>query len=369
MKKLVIGIDINEANVASRVGTGQYCYQILKHWSTTSNNLDFHLYHRDDLAGDMPPETAHWKYRQLGPKRAWLRFALPLHLITHRQNTVFWSPAHYAPAFGLGKSVVTIHDLAYEYFPDLFLPSDLYKLKNWTRSAVKTASRVIAVSQATKEDLIKIYGVESSKITVVHNGYDADFFNVTTPVNNSTFSNYKLKNKNYILFLGTIQPRKNLIKLVQAFHLLKDAGYKGKLVIAGKIGWLAEDTLKIIKDSPHSKDIVMTGYVGDEARHALYRGAEIYVLPSLYEGFGVPAIEAMACGAPVAVSNNSSLPEIVGGAGEFFNPVDPADIARAITNIQSDREAWVKKGLARAKNFSWEKCAKETLEIIKKEIK
>ena len=363
MKKLRIGIDINEANVAQRVGTGQYCYHVLKQWYKRTN-LDFHLYHRDSLQGDLPTEDSHWHYHQVGPKRAWIRFGLPLYLATHAKTDVFWSPAHYMPIYTGASSVVTIHDLAYEFFPDLFLKSDLYKLKNWTRAAVKQATHVIAVSAATKHDLVSLYNVEESKITVIHNGYDSDIFNLNPKISPVKLSLYDLRSTNYILFLGTIQPRKNAIKLVQAFHLLKEGGYQGKLVIAGNIGWLADDTLAVIKSSPHVKDIVLTGYVSDETRKTLYSYADVYVLPSLYEGFGVPAVEAMGCGAPVAVANNSSLPEVVGEAGVLFNASDPADIALAITDIKANRPAWVKKSLQRAKQFSWEQCARETLTVL-----
>ncbi len=363
MKKLKIGIDANEANVKNRVGTGQYCFNILRQWYGKPG-IDFHLYLRDALQGDMPAETDAWHYHQIGPRKAWLRVALPLQLLLHRKHDMFWSPAHYMPAYVGGDSVVTIHDLAYEYFPQLFLPSDLYKLKHWTRTAVREASHILAVSQATKYDLVKLYGVPEQKISVVYNGYDAEMFNVTKKSNPSLLENWNVKIEKYILFLGTIQPRKNAIKLVQAFHLLKESGYKGKLVIAGNIGWLADETLAVIKNSPDAQDIVMTGYVTDEVRKALYTYADVYVLPSLYEGFGVPAIEAMACGAPVAVANNSSLPEVVGDAGILFNATDAADIARAITELKTDRPHWVQKSLARARHFSWEKCAKETLNVL-----
>lgn len=365
MKRLRIGIDINEANVKNRVGTGQYTYHLLKRWYKR-DDLDFHLYHRDPLQGDMPGESDHWHYHQPSPSKAWIRFGLPLYLASHKKNDVFWSPAHYMPRYIGSKSVVTIHDLAYEYFPDLFLPSDLYKLKNWTRHSVAQADHILSVSEATKQDLVKLYGVSADKITVVHNGFDSDVFNITQKADPKILSNYNLSPNNYLLFLGTIQPRKNAIKLVQAFHLLKQEGYKGKLVIAGAIGWLADDTLKVIKDSPEYSDIVLTGYVSDSTRKALYSYADVYVLPSLYEGFGVPAIEAMGCGAPVAVADNSSLPEVVGDSGLLFNATDPADIARAVTEIKSGRDKWVKKSLARAKHFSWAKCAQDTLKVLLK---
>lgn len=364
--KLALAIDINEANVKTRVGTGQYTYHILKRLPRLAPELDFHLYHRDPLQGDLPPESSHWHYHHVGPSRAWLSVGLPLKLLlSQAKYHSFWSPAHYTPTYIGSPSVVTIHDLAYEYFPDLFLPSDLYKLKKWSRTAVSRAASVIAVSQATKDDLIKLYGTDPSKITVIHNGYDSDLFNAKNTQNiKQVISRYKLSAMNYILFLGTIQPRKNAIKLVQAFRLLKEQGYKGKLVLAGNIGWMAEETLQVIKSSPDYQDIVLTGYVSDEARLALYRGADVYVLPSLYEGFGVPAIEAMAAGTPVAVANNSSLPEVVGNAGLLFDERDPADIARAILELKKDRSSWVKKSLARAAHFSWDKCAKETLSVL-----
>lgn len=360
-----IGIDINEANVKNRVGTGQYTYHILKRFQSLAPKVDFHLYHRDDLQPDLPRESNNWQYHLVGPTRGWLTLGLPLSLLINRAKyDTFWSPAHYTPTYIGSPSVVTIHDLAYEYFPDLFLPSDLYKLKNWSLRSVKHANQIIAVSNATKNDLVKLYGTDPNKITVIHNGYDSDLFNVKTKIKSSNLASLNLSPFNYILFLGTIQPRKNAIKLVQAFRLLKEQGYKGKLVLAGNIGWMAEESLEVIKSSPDYKDIVMTGYVKDDTRLSLYRNCDVYVLPSLYEGFGVPAIEAMACGAPVAVSNNSSLPEVVGDAGLLFNERDPASIAQAILELRSDRESWSKKSLARAKHFSWDKCAEETLSVL-----
>ncbi|MFH2019690.1 MAG: glycosyltransferase family 1 protein, partial [bacterium] len=289
---------------------------------------------------------------------------LPLYLLTHPRHDVWWSPAHYLPFYSGSPSVVTIHDLAYEFFPELFLSSDLYKLKNWTREAVKKASRVIAVSEATKNDLVRLYNVPEEKIEVIHNGYSSDIFNLSRPASSAILSTYHLKTNNYLLFVGTVQPRKNVTKLVQAFRLLKSSGYKGKLVIAGKIGWLAEETLGVIKNSEDAKDIVMTGYISNDAQATLYRHADVFVLPSLYEGFGVPVLEAMACGTPVTAANNSSLPEVVGEAGVLFNATDAAGLAESIRQLHKERDKWVKKGLDHVKSFSWDKCAKETLEVL-----
>ena len=358
-----IAIDANEANIESRVGTGQYTAEILTRLHASSRH-SYSLLLKSPPLPHLPDQKNNWQYKILKPSRAWTRFALPAHLFTRTNYDVFFSPAHYLPPITRSPSVVTVHDLAYEYFPSLFFKSDLYKLRAWTRRAVKKATRVIAVSQATKNDLIKIYEVPESKITVVHNGYNATLFNQKNIVSKNTLTTYRLKPQNYILFLGTLQPRKNVIKLVQAFRLLKEGGYKGKLVLAGKVGWLAEDTLDVIKNSPDHKDIVMTGYVSESARQSLYAHADVYVLPSLYEGFGVPVLEAMASGCPVVASNNSSLPEVVGKAGLLFNPSDPADIMRAILEVRQDREKYIKRGHKHVKNFSWDKCAIETLKVL-----
>ncbi len=362
-------IDANEANVKNRVGTGHYTNELLRYWHDHSRH-NFSLLLKNPSLPHMPaekrslPAVGGWNYQVLKPARAWSRLALPLHLLTHPRADVFFGPAHYLPPFTRCPSIVTIHDLAYEYFPSLFLKSDLYKLRRWTRRAVTQATRVIAVSEATKADLIKLYNVPSGKITVIHNGYNSDLFSIKNKVSRKPLSSYKLQAVNYLLFLGTLQPRKNVIKLVQAFRLLKENGYKGKLVLAGKVGWLAEDTLSVIQNSPDHDDIVMTGCVSEETRQALYTYADVYVLPSLYEGFGVPVLEAMASGCPVVASNNSSLPEVVGKAGLLFNPADPADIVRAILEIKMDREKYIKRGLKHVKNFSWDKCARETLKVL-----
>lgn len=359
-----IAIDANEANVLDRVGTGQYAGELLTRWNKSGHN--FSLLLKSPALPNMPPSASNWQYRVLSPSKAWTRLALPWHLLTHRRYDAFFNPAHYLPPITGCKSVVTIHDLAYEHFPGLFLPGDLYKLQHWTRRAVKQATRVIAVSQATKEDLVLLYGVPEHKITVIHNGYNSDLFNIKNRPDKALLKPYSLHTNPYILFLGTLQPRKNVIKLVQAFRLLKEGGYKGKLVLAGKIGWMAEETLEVIRTSPDHKDIVMTGYVDESTRQALYAHAQVFVLPSLYEGFGVPPLEAMASGCPVAVSDNSSLPEVVGEAGELFNPTDPADIAEAVNKVIANRESYVKKGLVQAGKFSWDQCAADTLKVLTK---
>ena len=361
-----IALDGNEANVSNRVGSGEYSYRLLNYWAKkASPKREYDIYLRDEIVTDLPESTPSWRYHVIAPKKAWTRFSLPLSLFAHRNShNVFFNPAHYLPPVTFCPSVVTIHDLAYEFFSDLFLPVDLYKLKNWTKQSVVRASKIIAVSNATKQDLIKVYGASPSDIEVVYNGFDETTFNTKGVVKRDILTIHGLQAHNYLLFVGTIQPRKNLIRLVQAFQLLKEGGYKGKLVIAGKIGWMAEETLSVIKNSKFASEIVLTGYISLSSQKTLYRYADVFVLPSLYEGFGVPVLEAMASGAPVAAADNSSLPEVVGEAGLLFNGADPSALKETILELKKNRTQWVKKGLARAKDFSWDKCARETHKVL-----
>jgi len=359
-----IAIDANEANVTTPVGTGQYTRELLSHWHGLTSSAEFHLLLKHPPLAKLPSPHARFHYLRLSPAPAWTRIALPLHLLTHPPYSAFFSPAHYLPPITRAPSIVTIHDLAYEYFPKLFLPSDRYKLKSWTRRAVKQAVQIIAVSSSTKLDLIKLYQVPENKITVISNGYNSKLFNTTSKISTDILSRHQLQTGNYLLFLGTLQPRKNVIKLVQAFRLLKQAGYPGKLVLAGRIGWLAEETLTIIRRSPDHSDIILTGYVSESARQALYAHAACFIFPSLYEGFGVPILEAMASGCPVAAANNSSLPELVGNAGILFNPHDPAAIATAIHQLLASPTKWRQAGLTHTRHYSWKKCAAETLRVI-----
>lgn len=365
-KILTIAIDANEANVATRVGSGQYAYHMLTQWSDDPGTI-FDLFLKDDPIDDLPESSSNWRYHVIHPSRVWLNLSLPLHLLTHKYNhDVFFAPAHYSPPITNSKLVVTIHDLAYEYYPELFLKKDLYKLKKWTRKSVARASRVIAVSEATKRDVVNLYGADPDKIVVVHNGYDQARFHPKVKINSKALSKYKINQSKYLLYVGTIQPRKNVIKLVQAFHLLKEANaYDGKLVIAGNPGWLSDPSIRSTRTSKYSKDIILTGYIPQDDLPSMYKQADAYILPSLMEGFGIPLLESMAVGTPVAAADNSSLPEVVGTAGELFDPHDSSDIAESIKKLLSSREEYSKKSLKQAIKFSWHKSAIKTLKVLK----
>jgi len=248
----------------------------------------------------------------------------------------------------------------------------LAKLNRLSDLAIKNADRIIAVSQATKKDILKFYPqISQEKITVIHHGFDTKLFQgrVSQEESEKVLATYNLKPKTYLLYVGAIQPRKNLGVLIEAFEKIKSNNPELKLVLAGAPAWQYEDTLEKISQSKFSKDIVVTGTIPFTDLPVLYQNAATFVFPSLYEGFGIPVLEAMASGTPVILANNSSLPEVAGDAALYFETENSDDLANCLERVLTDRDlsaAMIQKGKSRAAHFSWEKCAQLTLDNIEK---
>ena len=287
-------------------------------------------------------------YDVFGPKKLWTLIGLQKKLLTNPPDVLF-TPTHYAPLFLPVPLVISIMDLAFEKFPQYFKAKDLYQLKYWSRLSAMQARKIITISENSKKDIMEIYNIPGEKIVVTYPGYDKDRFN--TKVKKST------KYGEYFLFLGTLQPRKNVERLIQAFKLLKT---DCKLVIVGMInegrgGWMNEN----IKNE---KNIVLTGYLPDSEIPGLYAGAKAFVLPSLYEGFGIPAIEAMACGTPVVVSRVSCLPEICGDAAFYID--DPYSVESIRSALESVNTGKVKFGLEWVNRYNWEETCLKTNTVL-----
>ena len=369
---MLIGVDGNEANVLNRVGTGQYTYYLLKHWQKISSSKNsFRIYLSSPPGSWLPKENSYFSYSVFGPGKFWTQSALPIKLFFEKNKPdVFFSPAHYSPRFSPIKTVVAIHDLAYLIHPKEFKKKDQQQLTSWTKYSVKQAQKIIAVSQNTKDDLVKFYQLPEGKITVIYNGFDQHRFhtNLAKSTSQKIKDKYQIKG-DYLVYLGTLQPRKNLESLIKALPEIINKHPKIKLVVIGKKGWLYSTIFSLVESLNLTKAVVFTDFAPDDEVPFLIASAKVFVLPSLYEGFGITVLEAMACGVPVVVSKVSSLPEVVDEAGLYIdNPKNYAQIAQQINRILADEklaEELTKKGLAQTKKFSWEKCAKETLETIK----
>lgn len=363
---MIIGIDGNEANVEKRVGVSVYALNLLKYFSRKATaDTQFRVYMRFAPRSDMPKENPYFKYEIVPGAFLWSQIFLPLRLYQKREIDVFFSPAHYLPRFCPVPTAVTIHDLSYLYFPEDFLKKDLFQLTHWTKYSASAATKIIAVSETTKLDIVKSYKIPENNITVIHNGYEKKHL--------PSESKLKLPGNDhpYILYVGTLQPRKNIDTLIEAFYKYQQLHPDFKLVIAGKKGWLYEKIFQLVTDLGLEDDVYFTDYISDNQLIFLYKNAFCFVMPSLYEGFGIPPLEAMSFGCPVISSMTSSLPEIAGDAALYFDPESSYDLAEKLKELKDDtvlRKALIKKGHLRIKQFSWENCADETLATIKSAI-
>ncbi|MFA6097231.1 MAG: glycosyltransferase family 1 protein [Candidatus Paceibacterota bacterium] len=366
-----IGINVDKLSRTNKRGVSVYIYQILKELSEIDNKNDYILYSRRDI-GDKPflsnPRFSLSLVKSNFGLLYWTYFKLPKQAIEDKVD-IFFSPAQNYPfifmkPYGI-KTVTSVLDIAFRIFPKHFRAGDKIGLDINTKIAVRRSDKIIAISESTKRDIIKYYKTDDGKIDVV---YLASRMGEKCPklceidVHNAL--NIK---KSYILFVGAIQPRKNIIKLVDAFEICKDRNSDIGLVICGERGWLYQEILARISRSRYSKDIFVTGGVSEKELKSIYCKALMFALPSLYEGFGIPVLEAMSLGVPVIVPNNSSFPELVGDAGLYVDEYNAEDIADKISMIMSDPglgTELAKKGKLKAREFSWKITAKKHLEIF-----
>ncbi len=409
---MLIGIDGNEANVEKRVGVSEYAFELLRQFSifnpSTSSgqvfqfsmkteNINFRIYLKSKPLSDLPKQSDRWNYRIVRPRKLWTQIGLPFDLYFHKPRPdVFFTPSHYAPRFSPIPTVVSIMDLSYIHFPELFKKSDLYQLMNWTQYSVRKAKKILTISQASKSDIIRVYQVPKEKVVVTYPGIKKfSIFNFQFSMK-SQFSNFqKIKDKygingEYILFVGTIQPRKNIVRLVEAFskirmhtnnyfestRIKKDSDKSGEkirknsdlqLAIVGKKGWLYEEILGAPKKFGVEDRVKFLDFVPDEDLTLFYKHALFFILPSLYEGFGLPVLEAMKWGCPVITSKVSSLPEAGGDAAIYVDPENIDDIVSKMELLMKDQEKrkdMIEKGYKQVKKFSWDKTARETLKAL-----
>jgi len=284
-----------------------------------------------------------------------------------------FGPAHvwpFAGAFGAKPpAVMTVHDLGYEYFPEAHTPLQRRYLQWSTRYAVRRAARLICVSEATRTDLIRLYGARESKLDVVYEGDVRRRSPLADPIGTAHRSALGVTCP-YMLFLSTVQPRKNVERLIRSYtRLVQTQALELDLVVAGQLGWLRETIVRTARRAPAADRIHLRGYVDEDAAAALCAGATFFCYPSLHEGFGLPVLEAQSAGVPVMTSRRSALPEVAGDAALLVNPEDEEEIAAAMLRLSNDetlRQELIRKGYENVKRFSWSKAARETLEVLQK---
>jgi glycosyltransferase involved in cell wall biosynthesis len=307
----------------------------------------------------------------------WTQIRLAWEILVRPPEALF-IPVHVLPLFARldslsrrgwapKNSVVTIHGLEYEYWPQGYSSWRRWYLRWSTKSAVKRAQKIIAISENTKQDLIKLYGVEAEKISVVYHGVGSKIFNDQISISNKILNSNDQAEEPYLLYVGRIETKKNIQGILEAYKILKEKYHvPHELVLAGSPGYGYEALRRALR-ACSGNNVRELGYVSEEEKWRLLSNTEAFLFPSFYEGFGIPVLEAQTMGVPVVTSLGSCLPEVAGQGALFVDPHSPTELAKAIKQIIDDnnlRDRLRQSGFENIKRFSWEKCAKETLKTI-----
>lgn len=358
---MLIGVDASRAVLANKRGAEYYGWYLLKELLALDTKNRYRLY-----APHLPTEdfgtfpNAEWKI--LPARRLWSQYQLAKEVRLNPPDVLF-VPSHVVPLFSNVPTVVTIHDLAYKYFPKAYTSFSRRYLNFSTGVSVGKARRIIVPSTATAEDVLKYYKIDPKRIAIIPHGYDAEQYQPKPTDENPPIAD------SYMFFVGRVESRKNVTLLVDAFALLAKEIKNIQLVIAGKPGEGYELVTEKINALPEPIRcrIIQTGYLSTSDSARYMRHAEAFVFPSLYEGFGLPLLEAMASGTPVIASSASCLPEVAGQAAILLPPQNALSWAAAMSRVVHQKDVADKMraaGLERVKNYSWRAAAKQTLAVL-----
>ena len=365
-----VSIDI-QAAIVQRAGVGRYTKSLVEHLGPLTGSDELRLFYFDFKRKGVPffvpravQRAVRWCPGRMVQK-AWKTIHWPPFNWFAGAADVYHFPNFIRPPLTKGKSVVTIHDIAFIRYPQTLEPRNLQYLTAQIKQTGQNSDRIIAVSEFTAREIHELLDVPRERIVAIHEGLPDGFAQPAKPVVDEARRRLRLE-RPYLLMVGTMEPRKNMAFLVEVFEKLSD--FDGDLVIAGRYGWKYEPILKRIVHSPRANRIRHLEYVDERFLPALYAGAELFVFPSLYEGFGFPPLEAMACGTPVLSSTGGSLPEVLGDAAEFV-PEYHSDAwvgkARKLLSDKARRTELIRRGAELVKKYSWDETAKKTWDVYR----
>lgn len=371
-----IGLEITAA-VQQGGGIGRYVREMLSALSDIDQSNQYRLFYASKNKSshatlDLPDNfrVRHLPVNDIWLARIWqrIRLPLPVELITGFLD-IYHSPDFTLPPILSDiPTLLTVHDLSFLRDPESAAPGLRGYLEVAVKRSVQLATHVLADSQSTKNDLIELYATSEDKITVLYAGVSSTFRRITDLDQlMKVRKRYRLGDQPFVLSVGTLQPRKNHARLIKAFELtLMDSDYN--LVLAGGQGWSYEEVYDLVRSRGLQHRVLFPGFVADEDLSALYSSADVMAFPSLYEGFGLPVLESMACGVPVLASNLSCLPEVAGDAALFVDPRDVEAMSAAMLKLVSNvdlRETLRKKGFERVEQFSWQSSAANLLRVYR----
>lgn len=364
---MTIGIDASRALRPIKTGTEWYSVEIIRHLVALDKTNHYILYSQKPAEAPLLdlPENVSWRIMPF--PRGWTLFRLSLEMMTNPPDVLF-IPAHTLPLITPKKSIVMVHDLGFIHNPELY-PTRQKIYHNFVVNYVKKhATHILTPTEFTKQDLIKSLGIPKDKITPVWHGYDTNLYQ---PRPSETHPSAQFGS--YIFYIGRLETKKNIVNLINAFQMMREQNpnLKTKLVLAGKPSHGYDNIKSTIENLPSEirQDVVELGYLAEEEVPVYMSNAELFAFPTSFEGFGMPIIQAMACGCPVVASNNTCIPEITGHAAKLINPQDPADIAQAMTEVltnKTTRNQMIEQGLKQAAKCSWQTAARQTLDAIEK---
>lgn len=357
-----IGLDARPTQ-GSFTGDATYWRGLIGGLAQLESENEYYLYYYSGLKMPDGPVSPNMQRRVRGAPtwRMWSALAFPLALradrvqLAHVQYTI--------PPFMPCPVITSIHDVSFKRHPEFFSRKDRFILDIGVRRTGRQAARIFAISEYTKAEICELYSIGEDRVDVVYPGADSQFRPCDRAESREIVNSKYGVDGPFILTLGVIQPRKNLSRLLEGFDICRRShGFEHKLVIAGKYGWMEENLTRRIEELGLTDDVVLTGYVPYEDLPYLYSAAGLFVYPSVYEGFGLPPLEAMACGTPVITGDRSSLPEVVGDAGAMVDPYKPEAFANAILEALADEPMRIKmsrKGLIQAQKFTWPRMARQ----------
>ena len=363
-----------------RAGVSRYIENLLRYLAVEDPEANYTVFAggRNALVSSLRLRTG-WgwteRHSRLPTRNSWARIfweqcLQPLEL-QHLGIELLHSPVNIQPLVLPCRGVVTVMDLSFMLFPSAFRTLQSSYQRVFTRLSVRRASRLLTISAHTARDLVRLFGVPPERVSVTYPGVDAAF----RPLSDSAVAEFRRRRglpEAFFLYVGTLEPRKNLSTLIHAYASFKrSASAVRKLVLAGGKGWLYESLFAEVKELGVQQDVIFPGYVPEDELPYWYNAAEVFVYPSLYEGFGLPPLEAMACGTPVVVSNASSLPEVVGNAGHLVPPDSAEAWAAALAQMAGDadlRMALAQRGQARAREFTWTRTVRQTMQAYQSSL-
>ncbi|NRT37500.1 glycosyltransferase involved in cell wall biosynthesis [Clostridium beijerinckii] len=365
----------------NKSGIGIYTYELSKrlqeyNYITLYGDI-FNFINRNNIEKDIDGLNFNKNIFSLFPygvyRRMWNYVPIRYNWLFNDQSDIYHFFNFIVPPRIEGKVITTIHDMTYELYPETMDKRNLKRIKNDIQYSVNRADKIITVSESSKNDIIKFLSVDEAKIDVVYNGVEYDKFNKSYSEDEKSKIRVKYTlPKNYILYMGTLEPRKNIESIIEAFSLFKKentvSNQNTKLVIAGKKGWLFENIFNLVNKLSLKDDVIFTDYIDENDKSIIYNMASLFVFPSLYEGFGIPVLEAMASSVPVITSNVSSLSEVAGDAAILVEPKDIKSIAKYMSKVLADkklRNNLIREGHEQAKKFTWESSAKKLVNIYR----